>query len=157
MKTNKPWLRTYQLIKQRCLNKNQENYSRYGGSGIKILISKEELKTLWFRDNATKMKCATIDRIDPKGNYVFENCRYLERSENSRRGSFKTHCKMGHLLSKASWISFNKMGHLKRTCKICARENQRKLFGCKKRLLNFPSYSLEKKLTKFNQWKESQT
>ena len=34
------------------------------------------------------MKSPTIDRIDNDGDYTFENCRFIENGENTRRRGF---------------------------------------------------------------------
>lgn len=78
-----PWRKTLVVIKQRCNNPNNKSYKDYGERGIKCLISSEELKILYFRDNAKDMKNPTIDRIDNDGDYCLENCRYIEKSLNS--------------------------------------------------------------------------
>jgi len=80
-----PWINTRTRIKQRCTNKNNDNYSRYGGRGIKCLITSDELKQLWFRDKACEMKQPSIDRVDNDGNYEYSNCRFIELSENSKK------------------------------------------------------------------------
>lgn len=73
------------LIKQRCINKKYKDYPRYGGKGIKCLLSWKDLIFIWRRDKASKMKCPSVDRINPKGNYILENCRFIEKSENVAR------------------------------------------------------------------------
>ena len=82
-----PWLNSYTSAEQRCNNKNHHCYHRYGGRGIKFIITKEEFKVLWNRDKASRMKWPTIDRINNNGNYEFSNCRFIEMSENSKKGS----------------------------------------------------------------------
>lgn len=77
-----PWKYTLVKIKTRCNNKNSSDYKYYGGRGIKCLITEEELKTLWFRDKAYNMKKPSIDRIDNDGNYEYNNCEYIELSDN---------------------------------------------------------------------------
>ena len=69
----------------RCTYPKHIAYKYYGGRGIKNLLTFEELKTLWERDGAIQMKKPSIDRMDNAGHYVFENCRFIEQSENSRR------------------------------------------------------------------------
>lgn len=80
-----PWRKTLNHIKERCNCKTNSKYYRYGGRGIKCLITENELKNLWFRDRAYLMKKPSIDRIDNDGDYEFDNCRYLELSENTLR------------------------------------------------------------------------
>ena len=77
------WVQTYKGIKGRCNSPK----NRYHKRGIKCLITKEELKSLWFRDKAYSMKRPSIDRINNNGNYELQNCRYIEFSENARLGN----------------------------------------------------------------------
>ena len=84
-----PWIRTFNAIKDRCNRITHKSYMYYGGKDIKVLITAEELKELWFRDKAYLMKKPTIDRKDSDGHYIFDNCEYIEHSENSRKDSGK--------------------------------------------------------------------
>lgn len=84
-KKNSPWKLVLSWIKQRCNNPNTVYYYRYGGRGIKCLITEEELKQLWFRDKAYLMKKPSIDRIDNDGHYELSNCRFIELSENNSK------------------------------------------------------------------------
>ena len=77
-----PWKLTLKSIKDRCTNSKDSNYKWYGGKGIECLITNEELKFLWFRDEAYLMKKPSIDRLDNDGNYYLENCRYIELGDN---------------------------------------------------------------------------
>jgi hypothetical protein len=87
-----PWVRTFYYILARTKNlhttcKNHKRYSDmvrdYGH--VKMLITKDELKHLWFRDKGFLMKRPSIDRIDSNGNYEISNCRYLEHKYNADR------------------------------------------------------------------------
>lgn len=80
-----PWKITFNNIKSRCNNLKTINYKYYGGRGIRCLITIDELKFLWFRDKAYNLKKASIDRKDDDGNYTYKNCRFIEKSENSKR------------------------------------------------------------------------
>ena len=80
-----PWAVTFKSIKQRCNNPNNAHYKNYGGRGIKCLITADELKQLWIRDNASLQKKPSIDRIDNDGNYEFVNCQYIEMTENLKK------------------------------------------------------------------------
>lgn len=85
LRKEQPWIRKFWSTKQRCVDPNVSCYKRYGGRGIKFLLTKEEMKKLWTRDNAFSMKTPSIDRINNDGNYSFENCRFIEMIENTRR------------------------------------------------------------------------
>jgi len=83
------WIITHSSIKYRCENLKDVSHKCYAGKGIKCLISAEELKSLWFRDRAYLMNKPSIDRIDNNGNYIFNNCKYIELSENIKKGNNK--------------------------------------------------------------------
>lgn len=80
-----PWKRFAKKAKSRCNNPNNEYYSRYGGRGIKYSLTFSDLKVIWFRDKAYKMRNPSIDRINNDGNYTFKNCQFLELEENTRK------------------------------------------------------------------------
>lgn len=73
----KPWLATRSFILARC-----SNHPRYYGKGIKNFLTIKDLEYLWFRDKAFTMERPSIDRINPVGNYILDNCRYLEWKDN---------------------------------------------------------------------------
>lgn len=81
--STEPWFKTYTKIVQRCSPSNEWS-SYYYDKGIRCQIKSDELKILWFRDKAYEMKKPSIDRIDSNKNYIFENCRYIEFTENCR-------------------------------------------------------------------------
>lgn len=80
-----PWLRTLLKINYRCNDKECDSYKWYGGKGIKNFLTMKDLEFLWNRDKAQEMKYPSIDRIDSNGNYKLDNCRYIEKSDNTKR------------------------------------------------------------------------
>lgn len=87
IKKNKPWLLHLKSIKQRCNNPNSKDYPRYGGRGIRCLLSINDIKFLWFECCAYLMENPSIDRIDNNGNYELSNCCFIEMSENRKKGN----------------------------------------------------------------------
>jgi hypothetical protein len=87
-KQSTPWAYVFYGIKQRCNNQKNSRYKYYGGRGIKCLLSKEEVKSLWYRDKAWLLKRPSIDRKDNDGDYTYNNCQFIEQSLNfSKRNS----------------------------------------------------------------------
>jgi len=77
--SKKPWLKYLGYAQHRCRKPN----GKYYRIGIKMLLTKADIKHLWFRDKAMIIKRPALDRKDGKKDYTFENCRFIEFSENS--------------------------------------------------------------------------
>ncbi len=77
---------SWHAMKQRCTNKNNKEYFRYGGRGITIDPHWNTFRNFLFDmgdppiDECTKLRL-TIDRIDVNGNYTKDNCRWATVSE----------------------------------------------------------------------------
>ena len=126
----------FQRINHRCSNPKSISYSRYGGKGIKALLTREEIKSLWIRDKAHLLKRPSIDRIDSNGNYEYSNCRFIELRENILL-SFgpRTHCAHGHKLEGDNLKFFvTSKGYRKRRCAICIRMYSRKHYYKRRKL-----------------------
>jgi len=80
-----PWYTNYSCAKERCERKTHPNFKRYGGRGIKFLMTVDDFGTLWVRDKAHKLLKPSIDRINNDGNYTLSNCRFIEMKENRKR------------------------------------------------------------------------
>jgi hypothetical protein len=87
LKRNRPWMLNLLSAKNRCYyapkDSKQEKY--YQQKGIKCLLTEEQIKTLWFRDNADKMFRPSLDRINKFKDYTFNNCRFIELKDNTSR------------------------------------------------------------------------
>ena len=77
-----PWLVSFYRARQRCNNSKHKAYKWYGAKGIKFLLTKDEIKFLWFRDKAYLQKRPSIDRKNSNNNYELGNCRFIELVDN---------------------------------------------------------------------------
>ncbi len=71
-------------LKQRCLNKNDPNYFRYGGRGIRVCSQWVHSFLQFYKDMGKRSdKDLQIDRINNDGNYEPGNCRWATRSQQA--------------------------------------------------------------------------
>ena len=77
-------------MKQRCLDKNSNDYNDYGGRGIKVCNEWLEFEPFykWATENSYN-DSLSIDRIDVDGNYEPSNCRWVDMKtqQNNRRNN----------------------------------------------------------------------
>ena len=76
------WYRPLEYAKRRCTDPKHKEYHRYGGRGIVCTLTREEAIYIYKRDNGDLLERPSLDRIDPEGNYSFENCRFIEWIDN---------------------------------------------------------------------------
>ena len=82
----KPWYSSYKAMMERCYLPSNGNYMRYGGKGVTVCDEWHDInKFAEWVETSGYAPCLTIDRIDPRGNYEPNNCRWLTRSENSKK------------------------------------------------------------------------
>ena len=103
MTGTRPYM-TWQNMHRRCTEKNNKEYDRYGGRGIRVCEEWAEFEPFWrdmkdgYEDNLT------LDRIDNDGDYTKENCRWAtpkEQSNNKRNNVLLTY--KGKTKTVAEW------------------------------------------------------
>lgn len=104
-----PTYRSWQSMKQRCINPSATHYHRYGGRGITVCDRWRESFVNFLADMGERPSLAhTIDRLDNDGPYSPENCRWATRHEQTRRGhrvlaNIRPLTHEGETLSVAEW------------------------------------------------------
>ena len=83
--TKYPWYECWRSARRRCEDRSHKSYKSHGARGIKFLLTRDDCKFLWDRDNAGSLRIPSLDREDPDGDYTLENCAFIEFYENSKR------------------------------------------------------------------------
>lgn len=83
--TTTPTYQSWRAMHQRCECPKNKDYKHYGGRGIKVC---KEWGT--FEQFLLDMSCRpsldfSLDRIDSNKDYTPKNCRWITKSENSKR------------------------------------------------------------------------
>lgn len=79
--------KSWESMKQRCLNPKAQSYESYGGRGIKICDRWVNSFSNFFEDMGERPDGTTLERKEVNGNYEPSNCRWATRSEQQRNKS----------------------------------------------------------------------
>ena len=91
--SNSRLYKVWKSMKQRCYNKNNTPYKKYGGRGIKVCNEWKNDFISFYNwamrngyDESKTTKEQSIDRIDVNGNYEPNNCRLttMKKQQNNR-------------------------------------------------------------------------
>ncbi len=80
--------RSWNAMKDRCLNFNNKYYKHYGGRGIKVCDKWLKFEGFYEDMRDEYDDNLTIERIDVNGNYCKENCTWIplnKQSQNRRK------------------------------------------------------------------------
>jgi hypothetical protein len=80
--------RSWQMMKNRCLNPKARDYEYYGGKGISVCKRWLKFENFLADMGRRPSETHTLDRIKANGNYVKSNCRWATRQEQARNRSY---------------------------------------------------------------------
>jgi len=76
--------RSWQSMKDRCYNKNNNRYYLYGERGIVVCDRWLNSFVNFYKDMGSMPDKFTLDRIDSNANYCPSNCRWVSLSDQAK-------------------------------------------------------------------------
>lgn len=85
-----PTYRTWKEMRNRCRNPAATQWRWYGGRGVKVCARWETFEN-FLADMGPRPQGASIDRVNPDGDYTPDNCRWAtaKQQAETNRGLFR--------------------------------------------------------------------
>jgi hypothetical protein len=83
--------KSWDSMKARCTNSNNQDWNLYGGRGIKVCFAWLTSFESFLKDMGERPLGQTLDRIDPNGDYGPGNCRWATAKEQRMNQRKKPH------------------------------------------------------------------
>jgi len=103
----KKWSPTYTVwhgLLQRCLNRKNPSYPRYGGRGITVCAEWRGSFETFLADMGERPSGTSINRIDNDGSYCKANCQWATETQQQRnKSSNRAIAFRGRTQSLAAW------------------------------------------------------
>jgi hypothetical protein len=93
-------------MRRRCADPNFKDYKYYGGAGI-VVCERWNVFANFLEDMGERPSGKTIERLDMKGPYCKENCKWanhLQQMNNTSRNRVITH--NGKTMTVAQWARY---------------------------------------------------
>lgn len=102
--TGSPTYKSWDAMRQRCVNPNDRDYADYGGRGIAVCERWQTSFSAFASDMGMRPAGMTLGRIDNNGAYEPGNCRWetVQQQNNNRRSSRSLTAK-GRTQTLAQW------------------------------------------------------
>jgi len=71
--------KVFERMKSVCGDPKNSNYDRFGGKGIQVKMTLEDVAALWEKHKASDMEHPAIKRIDIDGHYEPSNCLFWDQ------------------------------------------------------------------------------
>ena len=106
---------SWQLMKDRCYNKNNRTFSYYGGRGVRVCDQWVGDFLAFISDMGNKPDPSySIDRIDGDGDYTPDNCKWSSKTDQVRnRRNTKLVEYNGETKPLAEWCEILKLDYAK--------------------------------------------
>lgn len=130
-----PWYNSYRCMLDRCYREKNYSYKYYGSRGIKVCDEWKDIRNFetWVKEHPY-FEGATLDRIDPNGDYEPNNCRWATMFEQckNRRNSILIEWN-GEIHNITEWAKIIGINRSTLNNRYCRGDRGDRLFGKRRR------------------------